>query len=62
MPLAFALMPRQRAKDYAALLREIMGLTHAPSVKEVVTDFEAAVWKAIRTVFPSVRHFGCLFH
>ena len=58
VPLAFALMPRQRAEDYAAVLREIMGFTHAPSVKEAVTDFEAAARKAVRTVFPSVRHFG----
>lgn len=31
-------------------------------VKEVVSDFERAIWRGIQDVFPNVKIFGCAFH
>ncbi len=33
-----------------------------PAVQEVMLDFEAAVWKAMNSVFPDVTLKGCGFH
>ena len=30
--------------------------------KKVILDFEIAVWKALKTVFPETKLQGCLFH
>ena len=32
------------------------------SVKEVLTDFESALWAAVADVMPQVKHHGCCFH
>ena len=37
-------------------------LPSPPSVDRCVTDFECAVWKAIRVVFPTITVLGCAFH
>jgi hypothetical protein len=37
-------------------------LPTAPKVKEVVTDFESAVWSAVPEVLPDVSLHGCSFH
>ena len=62
VPLAFVLMTSRKAADYVAVFEEILRLVRYPSVVEIVSDFEKAIWVAIRKVLPSVRHFGCSFH
>ena len=61
VPLGFALMLRQKSADYVAVLKGLKDIATMPVIKEIM-DFEAAVWKAVKTVFPEVQHFGCLFH
>ena len=62
VPLGFALMPRKKSADYVAVLKGFKDIATMPVIKEIITDFEAAVWKAVKTLFPEVQHFGCLFH
>ena len=31
-------------------------------VKEVVTDYERAIWRGMEDVFPKVKVLGCAFH
>lgn len=63
VPLLFCLMTRRRAVDYVALFNKILSLlTNLPKVERIITDFERAVFSAVRTVFPGVHHLGCNFH
>ncbi len=55
-------MPRKKSADYVAVLKGFKDIATMPVIKEIITDFEAAVWKAVKTLFPEVQHFGCLFH
>ena len=62
VPLGFGLLPRQKSANYVAVLKGFKYIATIPVIKEIITDLEAAVWKAVKTVFPEVQHFGCLFH
>ena len=55
-------MTRRRTDDYMAVFEYIKKLTRYPAVTEFVSDFEKAIWSAVKIVFPSVRHYGCAFH
>ena len=49
--------------DYHCVLQVILHLLpQPPSVKKIVCDFEAALWTAMREVFPRVYMQGCAFH
>ncbi len=60
----FALMSSRREVDYLAVLRKVVELAGDLSVRTFVLDFEAAMWAALRHVFPSddVHLHGCNFH
>ncbi|KAK3109010.1 hypothetical protein FSP39_021126 [Pinctada imbricata] len=63
VPLAFALLSRRRTKDYIAVYKAIVRLLpHAPQVKVIVMDLEAAMWAAARRVMPTCTLRGCAFH
>ena len=63
MPLLFVLMSGKRHSDYHCVLQVILDLIpRPPSVKKIVCDFEAALWTAMREVFPRVYMQGCAFH
>ena len=62
VPLGFGLLPRQKSANYVAVLKGFKYIATIPVIKEIITDLEAAVWKAVKTVFPEVQHFGGLFH
>ena len=59
VPLAFILMSGKRAVDYQGVL---MALIDRLPVEEVVLDYEAAMWKAVRQVIPDATIKGCAFH
>ena len=63
VPLAFILMSRRQACDYQLILEAIVASFAAPpSLKRVILDFEAAIWVAMKTVFPNAELRGCSFH
>ena len=53
--------PRQTT-DYVAIFEKIKELIKYPAVSEIVSDFERAMWSAVKTCFPAVVHKGCSFH
>jgi len=56
-------MSRRRGVDYKHLLRALLAqLPHRPAVQVVVSDFERALWAAVREVLPGVVQRGCAFH
>jgi hypothetical protein len=64
VPLFFALMSSKRAKDYKAVLDTLLNLLPVePNVEEFVSDFEQAIWLAVRQSFNGrVKMSGCYFH
>ena len=63
VPLLFAFMSGKRRKDYKKILQMVEDLVPGEiSVKEIVVDFEASIWKAIPEVFGDVKILGCNFH
>jgi len=54
--LAFAMMSGRRFSDYKAVITvdidQVRAADESLAVKCVVGDFEAAVWKAVRSVVP----------
>ena len=68
VPLAFILMSRRRKSDYKIVLETLFNmLPDKPIVKEVVLDFERAMWGAFRIVLrkfncQQARLHGCQFH
>lgn len=67
VPLAFILMSHKRKRDYSAVFVHILSLitepeNNYPKVKEIVSDFEKAVWVSLRNLLPQVEIKGCSFH
>ena len=51
-PLCFVIMSGKSSKDYTAVLKAVTEILPAtPSVSSFVVDFEAGLWKGIRSVF-----------
>ena len=62
VPLAFILMSGKRAVDYQGVLTALIDrLPREPRVEEVILDYEAAMWKAVRQVIPDATIKGCAF-
>lgn len=65
-PMVYALMTNRRAQDYVHLfegLRRAMDRAGLPCQPvSWMLDFEAAIWRAIRTCFPQSTPSGCGFH
>jgi hypothetical protein len=57
-------MSSKRAKDYKAVLDTLLNLLPVePNVEEFVSDFEQAIWLAVRQSFNGrVKMSGCYFH
>ena len=64
VPLAFIIMSRRQTVDYTTVLEAIFKLLPTKSkVKEVVLDFERAMWSAFKKVLPAnAKLHGCWFH
>ena len=55
-------MTRRRKADYVAVIEKLQELFGSFAVEEIMSDFEPAVWSAVRECFPDVKHVGCMFH
>ena len=72
IPLAFCLMSRREAIDYHTVLKTIKTWLGTPySLREIVSDFEKAMWVGIKRwrtelkeKYPeiTITHYGCAFH
>ncbi|XP_068725452.1 uncharacterized protein [Montipora capricornis] len=63
VPLLFVLMSGKSTKDYKKVMKKVMRLLPIqPAVQQVTLDFEKAIWKALRSVLPTVKLQGCVFH
>ena len=63
VPLTFVVMNRRSTPDYQAALQAVIdALPSPPVVKTITTDYERAIWKGCRQVFPGVQVRGCGFH
>ena len=52
----------KRKKDYRKVFKAVRNLLPNIVVHTVTLHFEAAMWQAIRVVFPAVAILGCYFH
>ncbi|XP_002739631.1 uncharacterized protein LOC100367179 [Saccoglossus kowalevskii] len=56
-------MSGKSKKDYISVLHGVKQLLpEAIALSECMVDFEEAMWKAIRDVYPAVNIKGCAFH
>ena len=56
-------MSGKKKIDYKAVFQVLLDiLPRPPAVKELVLDFEAAVWLAARDILPQIQLRGCSFH
>ncbi|XP_006820186.1 uncharacterized protein LOC102808349 [Saccoglossus kowalevskii] len=55
-------MSRREKKDYKKILKIAKRAVPGLKLERVIVDFEAAIWKAIYSVFPDVAIQGCSFH
>ena len=70
LPLAHVFMAGRAEEDYRSAIREVFGVMGSKrrtlSLRQVIMDFEAAMWKAIPAAIGTwqqgVRFRGCLFH
>ncbi|XP_006814468.2 uncharacterized protein LOC100373162 [Saccoglossus kowalevskii] len=63
IPLCFALMSGKSKSDYKAVMRAVKELLPADILlKEIMADYEEAIWRAARDVFDGVEIKGCSFH
>lgn len=61
-PMIYALLPNKKVHTYVTMLKLIKKELPSFNPTKFVTDFEAAIIKAIKIVFPRVEHHGCYFH
>ena len=62
LPPSFALMLGKCKKDHKKVLKSVRYILPNLEMKQIVLDFEAAVWHAVHEVLPRVTVFGCAFH
>ena len=62
VPFVFVLMTRRRSCDFSVVFDFILQQFRLPKVKEVMLDFERAVFTAIAAKLLQVQHLGCNFH
>lgn len=64
VPLYYILMSRRTAADYKQVFKAVVKKMggNCDNIKEVVSDYERAIWRGVEDVFPSARMYGCAFH
>lgn len=62
-PLAMILMSRAKAKDYKAVFDKLLEiLEHGVHVKEIVCDYQEALWQSVQVCFSFAKISGCGYH
>ncbi|XP_039299916.1 uncharacterized protein LOC120355520 isoform X2 [Nilaparvata lugens] len=61
-PIVWALMKTRTVAAYNVLFSAVK--THIPGVMptHIMSDYEKALWTAVKQNFPEARHLGCWFH
>jgi len=62
VPLCFILMSHRRKRDYRVVFKALTNLMSSISLREVISDFEAALWRSVRVLGEQIQHRGCVFH
>lgn len=62
IPLVFILMSGKSKRDYRRVLQALKDMLPDCQLISIRLDFEAAMWRAVRSVFPEVKRHGCNFH
>ena len=61
-------MSHRRKRDYRIVFKAIKNLMPSMSVREIMSDFEAALWRRVRVLGAlaircgCIQHRGCVFH
>ncbi|MPD06474.1 hypothetical protein E2C01_102288 [Portunus trituberculatus] len=56
-------MSHHRKGDYTQVFKAILdSLPNEANLEDVVCDFEAAIWQAVKECMPDVHLHGCHFH
>lgn len=61
VPVLFCLLLDKKEKIFALLLSKI-SIVIGNGVKDIMVDFDIAIHKALRTVWPGAKIFECRFH
>jgi hypothetical protein len=61
IPLLFCIMSRRRTEDYVAIMRHIQMELGSMEVRHMVSDFEKALWLAVRQLNLNVTMSGVHF-
>lgn len=61
-PLAFTLMEKKTYYSYKLILANLKSLMPSCKITNFMTDYEAAIRKALKSEFPHARISGCYFH
>ena len=63
LPILFCLVTRSQKLDFVAILEAITTSFSSDSkLERVILDFETALWRAFKVVFPQSKFTGCSFY
>ncbi len=63
IPLVYVLMSARHKCDYKEVFNALKRRTGSFSVRCIVSDFESAIWRAVKAIFgDDIEHRGCTFH
>lgn len=62
VPFVLILMSRRQKQDYVEVFEYVKTQLLTICVVEIVSDFEGAIFSAVKDCFSNVSHFGCSFH
>jgi hypothetical protein len=60
--LCFVLILYRRKREYRIVFKAIKNLMPSMSVREIMPDYEAALWRSVHVLGARIQHRGCVFH